>query len=117
MSNELKQVTPSDPNAVVKTEITPHGIAPFHDGTGNVYQSVVVLGQRAEQIGAHLKEELNEKLAEFGTSSESLEEIVENREQIEIAKHYEQLPKPTLLAIEEFLKGQVYYKNDNPLGE
>ena len=81
--------------------------------TNNVYYTVVVLSKRAAQIGAKLKNELNEKLAEFGTSSESLEEVTENREQIEIAKHYEELPKPTLLAIEEFRNDQVYYRNDS----
>lgn len=92
------------------TEIQPLGLNPFYEQTGNIYYAVVILGMRAEQIGSKVKHELNDKLAEFGTSSESLEEVVENREQIEIAKHYENLPKPTLLAIEEFLNDETYFK-------
>jgi DNA-directed RNA polymerase subunit K/omega len=72
------------------------------DQSGNMYQSIVIMGKRATQIGANLKRELNTKLAEFGPPSDSLDEIVENREQIEIAKHYERMPKPTLLSVAEF---------------
>ncbi len=75
--------------------------------TGNVYETVALLGKRSNQIGAKLKAELNEKLAEFGPAPDSLEEVVENREQIEIAKHYEALPKPTLMAIEQMLNGEI----------
>jgi hypothetical protein len=78
--------------------------------TGNIYQSVVVLSKRANQIGLETKEELNNKLSEFATSTDNLEEVFENREQIEIARHYEQLPKPSLISISEFLNGKVYYR-------
>jgi len=74
----------------------------FDEVTGNIYESVAILSKRANQIGKELKEELNRKIEEFATTGDNLEEVFENREQIEIAKFYEQLPKPTLLAIQEF---------------
>ncbi len=80
----------------------------FDKDTGNIYQSVVVIGKRANQIGQEMKEELNSKLEEFASSTDNLEEIFENREQIEIARYYEQLPKPSLIAISEYLNGNVY---------
>lgn len=79
--------------------------------TGNLYESVVIISKRANQIAAQMKEELNAKLEEFASETDNLEEIFENREQIEISKYYESLPKPTLLATEEFLQGKVYYRN------
>lgn len=79
--------------------------------TGNVYESVAVLSKRANQIALEIKEELNSKIAEFATPNDNLEEIFENREQIEIAKYYEFLPKPTLIAVHEFLNDQVYFRN------
>ena len=82
----------------------------FDIETENIYQSVVILSKRANQIGLEIKEELNNKLSEFTTSTDNLEEVFENREQIEIAKHYEQLPKPSLVSIAEYLNGKVYYR-------
>lgn len=82
----------------------------FDKDTGNIYQSVVIVSKRANQIAQEIKEELNTKLEEFTSATDNLEEVFENREQIEIAKHYEQLPKPTLIAINAFLKEQVYYR-------
>jgi DNA-directed RNA polymerase subunit K/omega len=79
-------------------------------GTGNVYESVVVISKRARQIAINIKEELNNKLAEFATTVDNLEEVFENREQIEISKFYERLPKPTTTALEEFLDGKVMYR-------
>ncbi|MFC5282898.1 DNA-directed RNA polymerase subunit omega [Pedobacter alpinus] len=79
--------------------------------TQNVYESLVVISKRANQIAANLKEELHGKLAEFASSNDNLEEVFENREQIEISKHYERMPKPTLVAIDEFLHGKVYHRN------
>jgi DNA-directed RNA polymerase subunit K/omega len=79
--------------------------------TGNIYESISIVAKRANQIGVNVKEELNSKLAEFATSSDNLEEIFENREQIEISRHYERLPKPTLVAISEFQDGKVYFRN------
>lgn len=89
----------------------------FYVGTGNIYETVAILAKRADQIAAGMKEELYKKIEEFSTTNESIEEIYENREQIEIAKMYERLPKPTLIAIHEFLNDQLYFHNpskDNP---
>ena len=79
--------------------------------TGNVYESVVIIATRANQISAQIKEDLSKKLAEFASYNDSLEEVFENREQIEISRYYEKLPKPTLIATQEFLEGKVYYRD------
>lgn len=79
--------------------------------TGNIYDSVVVISKRARQIAINIKEELSTKLAEFATTVDNLEEIFENREQIEISRFYERMPKPTSTAIEEFLEGKLMYRN------
>lgn len=86
-------------------------ILQFEEKTGNIYESLVVIAKRANHISSELKEELNSKLGEFTTSSDNLEEIFENREQIEISKYYEKLPKPTLIAIQEFLDSKIYHRN------
>jgi DNA-directed RNA polymerase subunit K/omega len=78
--------------------------------TGNLYESVVVISKRARQIAVNLKEELNNKLAEFATTVDNLEEVFENREQIEISRYYERMPKPTTTATEEFLEGKLSYR-------
>jgi len=83
--------------------------------TGNVYKTVAILGMRAAQISKAIKIELNDKLAQFGPVGESLEEIVENREQIEIAKYYEAIPKPSLQSIDEFKRGKTFYKDISEL--
>lgn len=95
----------SDSNAITRT------IREFDNETGNIYESVAILAKRANQIGLDIKDELNRKIAEFASPSDNLEEVFENREQIEIAKYYERLPKPTLIATAEFLEGQIYYRN------
>lgn len=82
----------------------------IEDKTGNVYESLYVVAKRARQISTKIKEELSGKLAEFASSVDNLEEIFENREQIEISKYYERMPKPTLLAMEEFMEGKVYHR-------
>jgi DNA-directed RNA polymerase subunit K/omega len=79
--------------------------------TENIYESISIIAKRANQIGLNVKEELNSKLAEFATSSDNLEEVFENREQIEISKHYERQPKATLIAINEYQEGKVYHRN------
>ena len=79
--------------------------------TGNLYESIMVIAKRANQINAELKEELNTKLQEFASFTDNLEEVFENREQIEISRYYERLSKPTLIAYEEFVDGQIYYRN------
>ena len=82
--------------------------------TGNINQSVVVISPPANQIATQLKQELNRKLADFSSTTDTLEETFENREQIEISRYYERLPKPTLIATEEFLEGEVYFRNATP---
>lgn len=79
--------------------------------TGNIYESVVIIGKRANQIAVEIKSDLSKKLAEFASYNDSLEEVFENREQIEISRYYEKLPKPTLLATQEFLEGSVYWRD------
>ncbi len=83
----------------------------FYEQTGNIYENVAIMAKRANQIGLEIKDELNQKIAEFASPTDNLEEIFENREQIEIAKYYEQLPKPTLIAVHEFLNEQIYFRN------
>jgi DNA-directed RNA polymerase subunit K/omega len=84
--------------------------------TENLYQTVAILSKRANQISVELKQELNTKLEEFASFTDNLEEVFENREQIEISKFYERLPKPTLIATQEFLEGKVYFRIPEPTG-
>ena len=79
--------------------------------TNNVYESVAIISKRANQIAAEMKEELSKKLVEFGAHTDTLEEVFENEEQIQISRYYERLPKPTLIATQEFLEDKVYYRN------
>lgn len=84
--------------------------------TGNLYESIAIVSKRANQINISLKEELHNKLEEFASHTDSLEEIHENKEQIEISRAYEKMPNPALLATQEFLEGKIYYrKNDDDL--
>ena len=93
----------------VTTTIT-RNIPEFDQETGNLYESLVIIAKRANQISSEMKEELNAKLSEFNTGLDNLEEIFENREQIEISKYYERLPKPTLIAIQEFQEDKIYFR-------
>ncbi len=79
--------------------------------TGNIYKSVAITSKRSNQIQKEIKEELNKKLEEFASYTDNLEEIFENREQIEISKFYERLPKPTLIALEELLEDKIYFRD------
>lgn len=79
--------------------------------TGNIYETVSILAKRSNQIAHDMKEELNSKIEEFASPTDNLEEVFENREQIEIAKYYEQLPKSTLIATSEFLNDQISFRN------
>lgn len=79
--------------------------------TGNIYESVAIIGKRANQIAVEIKSDLSKKLQEFASYNDSLEEVFENREQIEISRYYEKLPKPTLLATQEFIEGNVYWRD------
>ncbi len=83
----------------------------FSKDTGNIYESVMIMARRANQISQEMKKDLEQKLQEFTTYTDSLEEVFENREQIEISKFYEKLPKPTLIAAKEFKDGDIYYRN------
>lgn len=80
-------------------------------GTDNIYESVAIISKRSNQIAIQIKEDLSKKLAEFASYNDSLEEVFENREQIEISRYYEKLPKPTLLATQEFVEGKVYWRD------
>ena len=81
------------------------------DETGNIYESVAIIAKRANQISVEIKQELNKKLAEFASYNDSLDEVFENREQIEISRYYEKLPKPILLATQEFVDGNIYWRD------
>ena len=82
------------------------------ENTGNVYETIAIIGKRANQISVEIKEELKRKLEEFSTNNvDNLEEVFENREQIEISKYYERLPKPTLLATQEYIEDKTYFRN------
>jgi DNA-directed RNA polymerase subunit K/omega len=84
--------------------------------TGNLYESIAIIAKRANQINISMKEELHSKLEEFATHTDSLEEIHENKEQIEISKAYERMPNPALLATQEFMEDKIYYrKNEDDL--
>jgi hypothetical protein len=78
--------------------------------TGNIYESIVAMSKRSNQISVELKEELTQKLQEFASSTDNLEEIFENREQIEISKFYEKLPKPVAMAMQELLEDKIYVR-------
>lgn len=95
---------------VSNTTIT-RDINEFAAPVGNIYEAVVIIFKRANQISVEVKHELERKLQDFSSSSDNLEEVFENREQIEISRYYEKMPKPTLRAIKEFEDDQIYYKN------
>lgn len=81
------------------------------ENIGNVYETVKIISKRANQISVEIKSEIEKKLQDFGGSTENIDEVFENREQIEISRYYEKLPKPTLLATQEFIEDKVIYKN------
>ncbi|MBO7444996.1 MAG: DNA-directed RNA polymerase subunit omega [Bacteroidales bacterium] len=83
----------------------------FDKDTNNFYKSIVIMSKRADQIATDLKQEFQESSHQYATKSDSLEEVFENREQIELSRFYEQMPKPTQLAMYEFENGQVYFKD------
>ncbi|MBR3292261.1 MAG: DNA-directed RNA polymerase subunit omega [Bacteroidales bacterium] len=96
--------------AQVPTNTITRNLADFAAPTGNVYESVMIIAKRSNQIAADIKQELNHKLEEFTNYADTLEETFENREQIEISKYYERLPKPVLIATKEFQDGKIYYR-------
>jgi len=81
--------------------------------TQNVYETVRIISKRANQIAVEMKQDLDRKLQEFASYNDNLEEVFENREQIEISRYYEKLPKPSLIAAQEYTEGKVYYRNPN----
>ena len=85
-------------------------VAKIKQKTGNVYESIAIIAKRANQINIMVKEDLHNKLEEFASHTDSLEEIHENKEQIEISKAYEKMPNPSLLATQEFMEDKVYYR-------
>lgn len=102
----MSTTKPAIPNSTITRDVRE-----LDKATDNIYESIVIISKRANQISNNLKEELHGKLAEFASSNDNLEEIFENREQIEISKHYERMAKPTLIAVDEFLNNKVYYRN------
>jgi DNA-directed RNA polymerase subunit K/omega len=99
-----------------KAPVTTHtqNIRDLDKGTSNIYESVMIIAKRANQISVEIKQELNRKLEEFAYYTDNLEEVFENREQIEISRFYERLPKPTLIALQEFLEDDIYYRVATP---
>ena len=93
------------------TNTVTRDLVDFVKDTNNIYESVAIMGKRANQISVEMKDELKSKLEEFSSTTDNLEEMFENREQIEISRYYEKLPKPTLMAIQEFIEGKTYYRN------
>ena len=96
-----------------ETNTVTRDLRPYEAKTSNIYESTVVVAKRANQINQEIKEELTNKLAEFASHTDNLEEIFENREQIEVSKFYERMPKPHAIAIQEFMDDKIYYRNPN----
>lgn len=103
-------------SASTSSVVEPKRLSDMKDKTGNLYESIAIIAKRANQINITIKEELHNKLEEFASHTDSLEEIHENKEQIEISRAYERMPNPALLATAEFLDDKVYFrKNDEDL--
>ncbi len=94
----------------IQSSIITRDLEEIAQPTGNIYESVSIISKRARQISSKMKEELSTKLAEFASTVDNLEEIFENREQIEISKFYERMPKPTTVATEEFLEDEIMFR-------
>ncbi len=110
--SKLRRQQNSNTSNVVETQ----NLIDVKNKTGNLYESITVIAKRANQINIAIKEELHNKLEEFASHTDSLEEIHENKEQIEISKAYERMPNPALLATQEFMDEKIYYrKNDDDL--
>jgi DNA-directed RNA polymerase subunit K/omega len=108
MSKLRRQMSANIPSVVETKDLTE-----VKSVTGNLYESIAIISRRANQINISLREELHNKLEEFASHTDSLEEIHENKEQIEISRAYEKMPNPAILATQEFMEGKVYYrKND-----
>ena len=107
MSRLIRKVSANTSN-VVETK----NLNDLKNKTGNLYESISVISRRANQINVALKEELHNKLEEFASHTDSLEEIHENKEQIEISRAYERMPNPAILATQEFMEDKIYYRKD-----
>ncbi|HOE05870.1 MAG TPA: DNA-directed RNA polymerase subunit omega [Bacteroidales bacterium] len=94
-----------------------NNISEIEGKTGNIYEAIAVCGRRANQISVEIKQELTSKLSEFASYTDNLEEVFENREQIEVSKYYEKLPKPTLIALDEFLDDKLYFRKIEKEGD
>ena len=111
MSKLRRQLSASTSNVV-----EPKNLFDIKEKTGNLYESIAIIAKRANQINISIKEELHNKLEEFASHTDSLEEIHENKEQIEISKAYERMPNPALLATQEFMEDKIYFrKNEEDL--
>jgi len=111
MSRLRRQISSSTSNTAETKSLTQ-----IKAPTGNIYESIAIIAKRANQINIAIREELHSKLEEFASHTDSLEEIHENKEQIEISRAYEKMPNPALLATQEFLEEKIYYKKgDNDL--
>ena len=108
MSKLRRQLSANTSNVVETKNLTD-----IKNKTGNLYESIAIVAKRANQINIVLKEELHNKLDEFASHTDSLEEIHENKEQIEISKAYERMPNPALLATQEFYEDKIYYRKSN----
>jgi DNA-directed RNA polymerase subunit K/omega len=107
MSRLIRKISANTSN-VVETK----NLNDIKNKTGNLYESISVIARRANQINVSLKEELHNKLEEFASHTDSLEEIHENKEQIEISRAYERMPNPAILATQEFMEDKIYYRKD-----
>ncbi len=104
MADIRNRVQGIDPNA------KPRDLGEISKPTGNIYESLAIIAKRTDQLTVDLKHELRQKLEEFAITSDIIEEISENKEQIEISKFYERLPNPAIIALEEFLNNEIYYR-------
>jgi DNA-directed RNA polymerase subunit K/omega len=110
--SKLRRQLSANTASVVETK----SLVDIKNRTGNLYESIAIIAKRANQINITLKEELHNKLEEFASHTDSLEEIHENKEQIEISRAYEKMPNPAILATQEFMEEKIYYrKNDSDL--
>ncbi len=104
-------------NTQVSPTIEVQSLRDIANASGNIYKSIYIIGRRADQITGMLRGELHSKLEEFASHQDNLEEIHENREQIEISRYYEKLPKSTLLSLDEFLNNKLFYNEREESGE
>ena len=107
--SKLRKHLSSNTPSVVETK----SLIEIKKQTGNLYESIAIVARRANQINISLREELHNKLEEFASHTDSLEEIHENKEQIEISRAYEKMPNPAILATQEFMDGKIYYRKNN----